>query len=173
MADGSPQEQRFSCAPGPESTREFRDALGRFATGVTVVTTASEIGPLGITANSFASVSLDPALVLWSPAKASRRYDAFVHAAHYAIHVLGAEQAALCKAFTGDGTSPFETLEWAPSAQGVPLIPGCLARFECAREATHDAGDHAIVLGRVTQADWGLGAPLVFSQGALGGFDAH
>jgi flavin reductase (DIM6/NTAB) family NADH-FMN oxidoreductase RutF len=157
-------------APGPETARDFRQALGRFVTGVTVVTTQSEIGPLGITANSFASVSLDPALVLWSPAKASRRYAAFAEAEHYAIHVLAKDQKALCKDFTRDGTAAFDALDWAACPRGVPLIAGALARFECTRTATHDAGDHGIVVGQVTRASWRDGLPLVFSQGAFGCF---
>jgi len=153
--------------PGPDTIRDFRAALGRFATGVTVVTTNSEIGPLGITANSFASVSLDPALVLWSPAKSSRRFEAFATATTYAIHILGADQEDLCRAFTRDGTA-FEGFDHAFNADDVPLFAGCLARFECERIATHDAGDHGIVVGQVKQAEWRDGAPLVFNQGCYG-----
>ena len=97
--------------PGPDTQKAFRDALGRFATGVTVVTTDSEIGPLGITANSFASVSLDPPLVLWSPAKSSRRYEAFAEAKDFAIHVIGAEQAEISARFSRDGTAFEEIAE--------------------------------------------------------------
>ena len=95
MPDGSERHYMQTVTPGPDTTREFRDALGRFATGVTVVTTDSEIGPLGITANSFASVSLDPPLVLWAPARFSRRFKAFAETLYFAIHVIGAEQKAL------------------------------------------------------------------------------
>lgn len=169
MADGSELRMLQSICPSPETTRDFRNALGRYATGVTVVTADSEIGPLGITANSFASVSLDPALVLWSPAKSSRRFDAFVSAKHYAIHILAADQQSLCRAFTRDGTA-FDGLDWHLNAQKVPLINDCLARFECTQIAVHDAGDHAIILGEVTQAGWRDGAPLIFSQGSFGAF---
>ncbi|MDF0597447.1 flavin reductase family protein [Psychromarinibacter halotolerans] len=155
--------------PGPDTQKAFRDALGRFATGVTVVTTDSEIGPLGITANSFASVSLDPPLVLWSPAKSSRRYEAFAEAKEFAIHVIGAEQAEISARFSRDGTA-FEGCDWTPSDRGVPLLNGCLARFECQTEATHDGGDHRIVVARVLRASWRDGAPLVFSQGQMGLF---
>ena len=119
--------------PGPDAARDFRDALGRFATGVTVVTCEAD-GPLGITANSFASVSLDPPLVLWSPARGSRRFDAFAGARHFAIHVLGAEQEALGAGFSSSGEA-FEGLELERNAEGVPLIAGCLARFECRAHA--------------------------------------
>ena len=89
--------------PGPDTLHDFRAALGRFATGVTVVTCQTELGPLGITANSFASVSLDPPLVLWSPAKSSSRYPAFLEAEHFAVHVLESGQRDLCRQFTKSG----------------------------------------------------------------------
>ncbi|MDJ0826775.1 MAG: flavin reductase family protein [Rhodobacter sp.] len=158
-----------SVTPGPETTREFRDALGRFATGVCVITTDSEIGPLGITANSFASVSLDPPLVLWAPAKFSRRYKAFAETLHFAIHVVAEDQQALCHRFAKDGTA-FDGTDWHLNDRKVPVLEGCLARFECDTVATHDGGDHRIVVGRVTRASWRAGAPLVFSQGDYGRF---
>ena len=91
-----------SFTPDAENTRLLRDAFGRFATGVTVVTAMSEDGPVGITANSFTSVSLDPPMVLWSPSKTSRRFPYFDKATHYAIHVLAAEQETLCWGFAKD-----------------------------------------------------------------------
>ena len=170
MPDGSERFDMQELCPGPDSTRAFRDALGRYSTGVTVVTADSEIGPLGITANSFASVSLDPPLVLWSPAKHSRRFKAFAVAAHFAIHVIGAEQEDLCQRFSRDGTA-FEGTDWQLNAVNVPLLNGCLARFECRTVATHEGGDHRIVVAEVTRATWRAGEPLVFSQGAYGRFN--
>jgi flavin reductase (DIM6/NTAB) family NADH-FMN oxidoreductase RutF len=167
--DGSGGVMAQTFVPGPETARAFRDALGRFATGVTVVTCATADGPLGFTANSFASLSLDPPLVLWSPAKASRRYAPFVEAAHFAIHVLGAEQGGMGAGFARDGTA-FGAVPWGLNAEGVPVIDGTLARFECARAALHDAGDHTIVVGQVLRASFREGEPLVFSSGRYGGF---
>lgn len=155
--------------PGPETTRDFRDALGRFATGVTLVTTRTAHGPIGIVANSFASVSLDPALVLWSPAKSSRRHDPFVEAESFAIHVLGAGQAHIAKAFVTNGNA-FEGIAARNLAAGVPLVEDCPAVFECRRFATHDAGDHTIILGEVIAAETNHGEPLVFARGAYGRF---
>lgn len=171
MADGGAftPMQRFT--PGPETARAFRDALGLYATGVTVITTGSAQGPVGITANSFASVSLDPPLVLWSPAKTSSRFDAFEAAEHYAIHVLAEDQTNLCGRFSRDGYD-FEGLDWAADAQGTPLIEGCLARFECHRVAVHEGGDHLIIVGEVTGAEMRAGAPLVFASGRYGRFTA-
>ncbi|MEM0947332.1 MAG: flavin reductase family protein [Pseudomonadota bacterium] len=158
-----------SFTPSKETEREFRDALGRFATGVTVVTCATELGPLGITANSFASVSLDPPLVLWSPARASRRFPAYEAAERYAIHILGDDQTDMCRRFSRDGYD-FEGLAWSPDDAGVPQIAGCLARFDCVRIASHDGGDHLIVVGRVLEAEHREGAPLLFSSGVYGRF---
>jgi flavin reductase (DIM6/NTAB) family NADH-FMN oxidoreductase RutF len=149
--------------------RAFRNALGRFATGVTVITTATDNGPLGFTANSFAAVSLDPALVLWSPAKSSSRFDVFSNAPHFAIHVLAADQTDLGARFLRGGAG-FDGLPHDLTTEGTPIIPGTLARFDCARHAMHDGGDHAIIIGRVLRAAYTDGAPLVFSQGGYGGF---
>ena len=149
-----------------DPSRALRNALGQFATGVTVVTTQTDKGPLGITANSFSSVSLDPPLVLWSPARASRRFAAFEAATHYAIHVLSDTQEHVCKRFSTDGFD-FDGLDWAPGQNGAPLIGGALAQFECTRYAAHDGGDHLIIVGRVTQARQTAGKPLIFAQGAF------
>ncbi|MDR7127037.1 flavin reductase (DIM6/NTAB) family NADH-FMN oxidoreductase RutF [Pseudorhodobacter sp. 4114] len=160
------REMQFTPEDNP---RAFRDALGRFATGVTVVTCATPDGPMGFTANSFAAVSLDPALVLWSPAKASSRFAPFAQAQHYAIHVLDAEHTGWLTRF-GRGGAGFHGLSHEANAEGVPVIHGALARFDCAQHATHDGGDHLIVVGRVLRAAYREGAPLVFSQGAYGRF---
>ncbi|MGR3485879.1 MAG: flavin reductase family protein [Paracoccaceae bacterium] len=144
--------------------RGFRDALGRFATGVTVVTAASADGPVGITANSFASVSLDPPLVLWCPAKSSARFTDFETAERFAIHVLGGRQQQVADGFTRDKHA-FDGLDWAEGSDGVPLIDGCLARFDCALHESVDAGDHLVVLGRVLRAQARDGLPLLFQQG--------
>ena len=156
--------------PGPGTERRFRDALGAFATGVTVVTARSPAGPIGITANSFASLSLDPPLVLWSPARFSQRFPVFVEASHFAIHVLAEEQSDLGNHFARQGHD-FGLPDVTINAQGVPILPGCLAVFECSREAVHEGGDHAIVVGRVLAARHRAGAPLVFSAGRFGRFN--
>ncbi len=147
-----------------DNLRGFRDALGRFATGVTVVTTTSEEGPVGIVANSFASVSLNPPLVLWSPDKASRRFSYFDKAPHFAIHVLDAHQQQICNGFTKDRHA-FDGLDWETGFGDIPLISGCLARFECELDVTHDAGDHLIIVGRVRKVSHRDGLPLLFQAG--------
>lgn len=150
--------------PHPSDARAFRNALGRFATGVTIVTCASEHGPIGMTVNSFASLSLDPPLVMWSPAKSSRRYPAFSAAPRFAIHVLATHQEKLSDAFMR-AADAFADTDWAEAGDGLPLISGCLARFVCNRVAEHDAGDHSILVGEVTAMTAGEGTPLLYHRG--------
>ena len=170
MMDGTPMsEQVFT--PDTAHQRAFRDALGHFATGVTVITTHSDKGPLGITANSFAALSLDPALVMWAPARFSRRFDAFAEASHFAIHVLAEDQLWLARHFARDGLD-FALDGVGEGVGGVPLLPGCLARFECARHAVHPGGDHAIVVGEVLRVQAREGAGLSFFAGQYGRIDA-
>lgn len=155
--------------PTAENARELRNALGQFGTGVTIVTTSDDTTPLGITVNSFASVSLNPALVLWSPAKSSYRFAHFESAPHYAIHVLDHSQADLASQFARDAKS-FDHCDWHWSEHGVPLIDDTVARFECERMSSHDGGDHAIVVGRVQRAVNFGGNPLMFVGGEFGKF---
>lgn len=169
MADGGVFRDMTAFTPSKENERALRDALGNFATGVTIVTCATPSGPLGIAANSFASVSLDPPLVLWSPARASRRFPAFEAAERYAIHVLGEDQAHVCRQFASEGHN-FNGLDWAEGPDGVPLINDCLSRFDCTRVAAHDGGDHVIIVGQVNSVKVRAGAPLLFSSGRYGRF---
>lgn len=160
-------ETRF--VPDSGNQRAYRNALGSFTTGVTVVTAMADGGPIGMTVNSFTSISMEPPLVLWSPAKKSSKHDLFDEAQYFAVHVLGAEQDHLCKAFSRGG-SGFADLSWALNDEGVPTMPHTLARFECSRSASHDAGDHTIILGRVLRVALRDGDPLCFSRGMLGRF---
>lgn len=169
--DGGMSMNHETFEPGPDNARAFRDALGRFATGVTIVTTQTEDGPIAITANSFASLSLDPPLVLWSPAKASSRFKPFAEAEHFAIHVLAADQAALCTEVAKDARR-FRPGDLTENENGVPLIETALAHFECRRDAVHDGGDHVIVVGRVERVRMREGDPLLFLNGQYGGFQA-
>lgn len=148
-----------------KSERDLRNALGHFATGVTVVTTMTDRGPLGITVNSFASVSLNPPLVLWSPARKSARFPAFESASHFAVHVLAADQQYLARAFADSGIEAFEGIAFTAGHGGAPLLEGCAARFECAHSAGHDGGDHLIVVGEVLRYREWERPPLLYYRG--------
>lgn len=149
--------------------RTFRDALGKFATGVTIVTVKTNEGPVGMTVNSFASVSLDPALVLWSIEKKSGRFAAFTDAEYFAVHVLDESQADLALEFARNANA-FENCAWHLSEKGVPMVEGVLARFECKKAAIHEGGDHSIIIGEVHQYGFRFGEPLVFASGKFGVF---
>lgn len=130
--------------------RELRDAFGSFMTGVTVVTTCKDDGtPLGFTANSFASVSLDPALLLVSIAKTSSNYDNFADASHFAINILAEEQKDVSNTFARPSDDRFASLAWSTSEQQNPLIDGVSAWFDCTTYQVVDAGDHAVLIGKV------------------------
>ncbi|MEM9710458.1 MAG: flavin reductase family protein [Pseudomonadota bacterium] len=170
MADGGVGAMQ-SFVPGPDNQRALRDAFGQFATGVTVVTCSHEGRPLGMTANSFSSISLDPALVMWAPAKSSRRHNPFVAAKDFAIHVLAEDQTDLCLAIAMDGRD-FAGANVFNSSRGFPVLERSLACFECRRHSSQDAGDHTIVLGEVISAQLSEGKPLLFAQGGYGRFTA-
>lgn len=130
--------------------RELRDAFGSFMTGVTVVTTCKDDGtPLGFTANSFASVSLDPALLLVSIAKTSSNYNNFANASHFAINILAEEQKDVSNTFARPSDDRFANLAWTKSASHNPVIDQVSAWFDCTTYQVVDAGDHAILIGKV------------------------
>jgi flavin reductase (DIM6/NTAB) family NADH-FMN oxidoreductase RutF len=131
-------------------SRALRNALGRYATGVTIVTAIDPDGhPIGLTVNSFAAVSLDPALVLWCLDNKSHNLEAFRKASHHAINVLAADQQDLSNRFATWPTDRFVGLPWQGGAGGAPVFPGCCATFEMAKVTEHAAGDHTIFIGRV------------------------
>lgn len=159
----------ISFHPSTREGRDFRQALGRFATGVTIVTALGPDGPVGMTVNSFSSVSLTPPLVLWCPARSSARHDIFANAKAWSIHLLGSEQTDLALRFTRGGTG-FEGLELASSNEGAPVIPGTAARFDCTAYACHEGGDHSILVGEVQCCTTAGPADqlLVFAAGRFG-----
>ena len=146
---------------------EFRAALGMFATGVTIVTAASPEGVLiGLTANSFNSVSLSPPLVLWSLARAAASLPVFCTGSHYAIHVLGADQQDLARLFASKAQDRFANVPHTLGTNGVPLITGVAARFECFNRSRYGEGDHVIFVGEVERCAHRVGAsPLLFHGG--------
>ncbi|MGJ8670231.1 MAG: flavin reductase [Oceanococcus sp.] len=144
----------------------FRQALGSFATGVTIITTRTEDGePLGLTVNSFNSVSLNPPMVLWSLAETYKGYEAFKKASHWAVHVLATDQEDLSNRFAGKADDKFSGLEFDDGINGNPLLKGCAARFECKTAFQYEGGDHLIFVGEVESFDQCDSAPLVFHSG--------
>ena len=149
-----------------ESSRRFRDVLGRFCTGVTVVTSVSGDRPVGMTCQSFTSVSLDPPLVLFCPAKTSRAWPQMQRAGFFCVNLLSHDQLELSDAFARKGVDKFAGVTWRPSATGAPLLDGVLGWVDCTIYAVHEAGDHYVVIGRVM--DLGVEDaphPLLFYQG--------
>ena len=149
------------------SPLEFRAALGMFATGVTIVSARAPTGELvGLTANSFNSVSLDPPLVLWSLSQRSLSLDGFRTGSHYAINVLAAEQQELALRFAAPVGDRWAGTAWRPGVAGAPLIEGAVAHFECFNRSRYDEGDHVIFVGQVEHCDHRPGAaPLLFHGG--------
>lgn len=157
-----------SFVPDAQNGRLLRDAFGRFATGVTVVTAASDDGCAAMTANSFSSISMDPPLVMWAPARASSRFPMFAEAAHFAVHVLAADQADLAWTVARNRNA-LDEAGLTQNPEGVPVLDRCLARFDCGLFAMHEAGDHMIVVGRVLRAQITEGEPLAFFGGQIAG----
>lgn len=156
-----------SFRPTPEHSTEFREALGCFATGVTIVTAPADDKAIGMTANSFSSISLTPPLVLWSPAKTSLRYRYFASARHFAIHVLRDDQRRLAEEFARRGDA-FDLLDWDMDHNGVPVFEDCATRFDCRTTAIHEGGDHVIMVGEVENVRLNGGSPLVFARRSFG-----
>lgn len=145
---------------------DLRNALSSFATGVTIVTALGRDGQkVGMTANSFNSVSLDPALVLWSIGRNANCFDDFMGAKSYAIHVLAADQQPLSNLFATTGSDRFADLDCSEGLAGVPILPHYSSCFQCDIEHQYDGGDHVIMVGRVVAfTDNGL-KPLLFHRG--------
>jgi flavin reductase (DIM6/NTAB) family NADH-FMN oxidoreductase RutF len=148
--------------------RELRNALGRFATGVCVVTTRTSGGQTaGLTVNSFSSVSLDPPLVAWCLGRNAPSLKAFAEAEHFAVHVMSADQHAMAMHFARPATDKFADVrdEFEPGIDQVPVLRNALARFECRKASAVDGGDHVIFIGRVERFAYTDRPPLLFHAG--------
>jgi flavin reductase (DIM6/NTAB) family NADH-FMN oxidoreductase RutF len=165
-----------SCVSAPQQPfdpREFRNALSTFATGVTIVTTMTAEGvPIGLTCNSFSSVSLSPALVLWSLSLRSPNLSNFLQAPHFAINVLAADQRELSHRFAQSMANKFDGVAWKSGAVGVPLMDGAAAHLECRNETRYYSGDHVIFIGHVLHYAYRDCAPLMFWRGHYAGLDS-
>ncbi len=153
-------------------TRQFRSALGGFPTGVAVVTTRTQSGePVGITINSFSSVSLEPPLVLWSLATQSASLAHFAIGCRHVIHVLAHDQEALAQRFASRIPDKFDGIAHAINDNNIPLFGECVATFDCVTHALHEEGDHMIVIARVEQIDQRARDPLLFCGGKFAVLD--
>ncbi len=147
----------------------FRSALGSFVTGVTIVTTRDADGrPVGLTANSFNSVSLDPPMVLWSLSLHSGSLPVFREAQSWAVHVLAADQQAMSDRFAQPGNDKFAGLDVVDGPEGAPLLAGYAARFGCRARFEYEGGDHAIFLGEVVEFERRDAEPLIYHSGRYG-----
>ncbi len=154
--------------------RPLRDTLGAFATGVVVVTTQREDGqPVGLTVSSFNSVSLDPPLVLWSLSLKAPSLEAFRSHAYVGISILSANQHRLCKNFATPSADKFQDVDYVTSPNGVPLLTGAAAHFECRTQTRHLGGDHEIYIAEVVAYEDHGREPLVFHRGALRNLQQH
>src|SRR5664279_652739 len=151
--------------------RDFRNALGSYATGVTIITAAGMDGkPYGLTCNSFASVSLNPPLVLWSLVLYSSSLSVFQNASHFAVNVLGVSQQALSNKFAKSSDDKFVGVDWTPGVGNAPLLRDSVANFQCRAVNRYYGGDHVIFLGAVEAYAYNRDEPLLFARGGYGRF---
>jgi 4-hydroxyphenylacetate 3-hydroxylase, reductase component len=149
-----------------KNIRAFRNALGGFPTGVTIVTAQGADGALaGMTASSFNSVSMDPPLILWSITRTATYYPLFEAANHFSINVLSEDQQDLSNGFAREGEKPFDGIPYSSGLGGAPLFDDCVAQFQCETWAKYDGGDHLIIVGKVLDFEAWDRTPLVFSGG--------
>ncbi|WP_413788929.1 flavin reductase family protein [Psychrobacillus mangrovi] len=152
-----------------DQSLEFKKALGNYPTGVTVVTTFDhENKPIGLTVNSFASVSLEPLLILWSIDKKSSSYDTFLKVDKFAVNILAEDQADICKLFASKVEDRFSQCDWGKSEIGLPILKGALAQIECKTFQQIDAGDHIIFIGEVVQIKNTEKNPLLYHKRIFG-----
>lgn len=153
---------------------QFREALGRFATGVAIVTCpGGEGGPVGVTVNSFSSLSLEPPLILWCLDDKSYRGETFQSCGVFAVNVLARAQQALSVRFSESGQHDFTGIRYQDGGNGAPVLPDALAVFECDVVARHEGGDHTIFVGRVTGMRSRDGEPLLYYRGRYRGIGPH
>lgn len=161
-----PMDNDFHIPTADTDPRDICKALGLFATGVTIVTTKTGAGEsIGLTCNSFSSVSLSPPLVLWSLSLRSPNLPNFLQATHFAVNVLAHDQIDLAQRFAQPMANKFEGVKHVAGAHGMPLIEHVGAQFECRTEARHYSGDHVIFIGNVLQYRFSERAPLLFFRG--------
>src|SRR3977135_1257300 len=157
----------------PIDPRDFRNALGTFATGVTIITAVAADGkPYGLTCNSVASESLKPPLVLWCLGMFSQGLSIFQNASHFAVNVLGASQQALATKFAKASEDKFVGVEWMPGLGNAPILADSVANFQCRAANRYYGGDHVIFLRAGEAYTYNRHEPLLFARGGYGRFFA-
>lgn len=157
----------------PEEQARFRQVLGHFPTGVTVVTGDGADGPVGMAVGSFFSISLEPPLVGFCPGKSSGSWPQIEPTGSFCVNILADDQEDVCRTFAMKADDKFAGLGWSRAATGSPLLNDVLAWIDCDIDAVHESGDHYIVVGAVRQLEVAReGKPLVFFRGGYGSFDA-
>jgi 3-hydroxy-9,10-secoandrosta-1,3,5(10)-triene-9,17-dione monooxygenase reductase component len=151
---------------------QFKEVLGRFATGVTVVTAMEDGLPVGFTCQAFTSLSLEPPMVALAPAKSSTSWPRIARAGTFCVNILALEQEALCRSFAVSGGDKFAGIPWHVGGHGPPVLDGSLAWIECRLDTIHDAGDHELVVGTVLDLGVSDGQPLLYYRAGFGGFSA-
>jgi flavin reductase (DIM6/NTAB) family NADH-FMN oxidoreductase RutF len=169
--DDDSADLRATGAPDIDTGR-FKEALGHFATGVTIVTALEEGAPVGFTCQAFTSLSLEPPMVALAPAKSSTSWPRIAKAGAFAVNILSSRQEALCRSFAVSGGDKFAGVGWHSGVTGAPLLDDSLAWIECELGVLHDAGDHELVIGHVLSLGVGEGGPLLFYRGGFGAFSA-
>lgn len=160
---------RVAMSPDPPN---FRATLGFFATGVAIVTAVDRDQPVGVACNSFASVSLEPPLVLFCAAKSSGTWPRIRAAGTWAANFVRDDGEGVTRLFAAKGTERFTSIGWRPGRTGAPILDDALAYVDCETFAEHDAGDHVIVVGRVLEVGHAnSGSPLLFYRGGYGHFE--
>lgn len=170
--DGDRDDLDSMTAPSIEEAH-FRQVLGHFASGIVVITAAAEHGPVGFTCQSFMSLSMDPPLVAFSPAKTSSTWPHVERSKRFCVNILSDRQEDVCRVFATKGDDKFSGVGWRAGRGGAPVLHDVLGWIEADVDAVHDAGDHLIVTGRVTELGVGeSGHPLLFYRGGYGRFES-
>jgi flavin reductase (DIM6/NTAB) family NADH-FMN oxidoreductase RutF len=166
-----------SAEPGTEAGKIevepdlFRSVLSHFGSGVVVLSAITEDGPVGMTCQSFFSLSLDPPLIAVSPARTSSTWPRIAEVGHFAVSILAHDQEQVCRSFAVSGGDKFLGVDWQPAQHtGAPMLAGALAWLDCLVDAVHEAGDHYLVVARVLALEAGQGRPLMFYRGGFGSF---
>jgi flavin reductase (DIM6/NTAB) family NADH-FMN oxidoreductase RutF len=149
----------------------FREVLGHFATGITIVTADEDGEAVGFTCQAFTSLSMEPPLVALAPAKSSTSWPRIAKAGAFCVNILADDQEAICRDFAVSGGDKFRGIGYRPGVSGAPILDGVLAWVECRFVRSHDAGDHELVVGQVLDLGVEPGRPLLYYRGGFGRFE--